>query len=410
MAAQPREMAVGNIVRRVLGLIREEYEGETRTGNVSVYSDSGLDSITGRRRGDSTGLLMSSLIALKPNTDGDAQAKPLTRPPPFVHPAGQFNSMFSLLSHPSSPNVSGTSTPPTTSHPSVPTSPAQPQTQPQSHPQTSSGPARDLKPGIIEGLQEILDELSTVDDQIASYSLDHIHSNEIILTHGSSLTVQKFLLKAASKRTFTVIVAEGFPNDHEATHARVLGVDPSSNYLDENDAMDEVPQDQFEKTLAQAGINVILIPDAAVYAIMSRVNKVILGTHAVLANGDLLAVAGARTIAKAARDHSTPVVVVTGVYKLSPVYPYDWEALVEVGDPGKVVPWDILGEVGGDHGDGTNDNDDWEGGNVVKVLNPVFDYVPAELVDLYVTNLGGHAPSFLYRVVGDHYRHEDINL
>jgi len=177
-----------------------------------------------------------------------------------------------------------------------------------------------------------------------------------------------------------------------------MGLDPT-NPIDDDDALDEVPQEQFQKTLAQAGINVILIPDAAVYAIMSRVNKVILGTHAVLANGGLLAVAGARTIAKAARDHSTPVVVVSGVYKLSPMYPYDWEALVEVGDPGKVVPWESLGEIG-------------EGGGekVVGVLNPVFDYVPAELVDLYVTNLGGHAPSFLYRVVGDHYRPEDINL
>jgi len=72
---------------------------------------------------------------------------------------------------------------------------------------------------------------------------------------------------------------------------------------------------------------------------------------------------------------------------------------VEVGDPGKVVPWEVLGGIG--EGDGEK---------VVSVLNPVFDYVPAELVDLYVTNLGGHAPSFLYRVVGDHYRHEDIHL
>ena len=33
-------------------------------------------------------------------------------------------------------------------------------------------------------------------------------------------------------------------------------------------------------TLAKAGMDVTLIPDSAVFAIMARVNKVIMGTHA----------------------------------------------------------------------------------------------------------------------------------
>ena len=117
-------------------------------------------------------------------------------------------------------------------------------------------------------------------------------------------------------------------------------------------------------------MTVILIPDSAIYALMSRVNKVILGTHAVLANGGLVAVAGARTIANAAREHSTPVVVLSGVYKLSPVYPFDFEALIEHGDAGKVVGYDDRDLV-----------------EKVQVVNPVYDYVPAELVNLYITNL-----------------------
>jgi len=90
----------------------------------------------------------------------------------------------------------------------------------------------------------------------------------------------------------------------------------------------------------------------------------------VLANGGLVAAAGARTIAQAARMHRTPVVVVTGVYKLSPVYPFDFESLIEYGDASKVFGYedgDLLDKV--------------------DVENPLFDYVPAELVDLYITNL-----------------------
>jgi translation initiation factor eIF-2B subunit beta len=48
------------------------------------------------------------------------------------------------------------------------------------------------------------------------------------------------------------------------------------------------------------GINTTLIPDAAVFALMSRVDKVIIGTHAVMANGGLVAPSGAYMIALAA--------------------------------------------------------------------------------------------------------------
>lgn len=42
-------------------------------------------------------------------------------------------------------------------------------------------------------------------------------------------------------------------------------------------------------------------------------------------------------ICQCAKAHRTPVVVCTGIYKLSPMYPFDTESLVEVGDTGKVL-------------------------------------------------------------------------
>ena len=361
--AQPREITVGNIVRRVLGVVREESEGDGE-GNASNFSDpGGMEKQLGHNRHPSlTSHMTSILMGVSP---GPAV---LDEPTRHLIPgrqltytqAPQFNSMFSLLSHPSSTTHSPTATPPSTSHSSH-------------HPHDiatfavprSTGPSRDLKPGIIEGIGEILEELYAVDSQIADISISHIHSNEIILTHGYSHTVHKFLLKAATKRTFTVILAEGYPNDHDATHSRVMGLNP-----DKGDHDEEEEKEQYKKTLCSAGITVILIPDSAVYALMSRVNKVILGTHCVLANGGLLASAGARTVARAAQEHSVPVLIVTGVYKLSPVYPFDWERLVELGEPWRVAPFE-----------------DEELAAQVNVLNPIFDYVPPDLVDLYVTNL-----------------------
>ena len=382
-AAQPREIAVSNIVRRVLGVIREEAE-EDRDGENSGFSEANSDSRPHTPRDSLSPRpgLSSSISTFSPLRHGglepmdtsiiSAASEDLFMPldsetnhrPPLLtshtsyavtNTAPMVTSMFSLLSHPASNTPSPTATPGTQS-------PA-PRRSLTPNALAALNSAKDLRAEVIEGIEEIIDELDQVDDQIAGYALEHIHSNEIILTHGSSATVQKFLLKAATKRKFTVIHAESFPNNHEATHSCVIGKQQS-------DSEDKLGQERFSKPLTAAGITVILIPDAAVFALMSRVNKVILGTHVVLANGGLVAAAGAKTIARAARVHRTPVVVVTGVYKLSPIYPFDFDSLIEYGDASKIF--------------GYEDGDLVE---KVDVENPLFDYVPAELVDLYITNL-----------------------
>ena len=45
-------------------------------------------------------------------------------------------------------------------------------------------------------------------ENIAAQALEHIHSNEVIMTIGFSRTVEAFLREAARKRKFHVIVAE----------------------------------------------------------------------------------------------------------------------------------------------------------------------------------------------------------
>ncbi|RPA85438.1 translation regulator GCD7 [Ascobolus immersus RN42] len=331
--AQPRELAVGNIVRRVLGLIREEVENDSPPPSASLPAGTTLS------------------LQSAHSTQGGVPAAPLGQP---------STSMFSLLSQNPTPQKD-----------------------------KSSHSSKNIKAGIMEGIREILDELSTADDLIAASALEHIHSNEIILTMGYSVTVQRFLLRAAQKRSFTVIIAEGYPNDQDKVH-QVLSGDPDSPG---NSQIAEDSHLTFQQTLTRAGLIVILIPDSAVYAMMSRVNKVILGTHAVTANGGLVAAAGAAVISKAAKEHRTPVVVVAGAYKLSPVHPFDVEGISEHGDPGKAVRWEDADMV-----------------ESCDVVNTLFDYVPPNMVDLYITNLGGHAPSYLYRIVADHYRPEDVSL
>ncbi|QSZ31662.1 hypothetical protein DSL72_001229 [Monilinia vaccinii-corymbosi] len=368
--AQPREMAVGNIVRRVLGMIRDE----AKEDRVEDISDSASTSQIGSPRHEGfsdMGLLRVATFSSRPplTTSHTSYA------PHYGVPVQQ--SMFNLLSAAPSP----ASTPPGTASPH-----GRSVVDMASLASKMASTTKDLKAEIINGIEEIIDELDQVDDQIASYAQEHIPEKEVILTHGSSRSVQKFLLKAAEKRKFTVIVAESYPNDHSTTHSTITG--KAEQYTDE-----DLDAETFLKPLSAAGITVTLITDAAVFAIMSRVNKVILATHAVIANGGLVAAAGARIIAKAAKFHRVPVMVVSGVYKLSPEYPFEFESLIEYGDPGSVVGFE-----------------NGEFVDKVEVDNPLFDYVSPDLVDLYITNLGAHAPSYLYRIVAEHYKSEDINF
>jgi translation initiation factor eIF-2B subunit beta len=42
----------------------------------------------------------------------------------------------------------------------------------------------------------------------------------------------------------------------------------------------------------------------------------------------------------------------------------------------------------------------------VATCHPLFDYVPPNLVSLFVLNVGSHPPSYIYQMVRDFY-HED---
>lgn len=124
------------------------------------------------------------------------------------------------------------------------------------------------------------------------------------------------------------------------------------------------------RALSSSGISSFLVPDSSIYAIMSRVNKVILSAHAILANGGMFSITGSLLAANAARVHSTPVVVCAGQFKLTPL----WNLYHDFGALDFADPSAVLG---------------FEEGNLVDkvdVLNPYYDYVGPELIDVYITN------------------------
>mmetsp|Transcript_9722 Transcript_9722/g.14485 ORF Transcript_9722/g.14485 Transcript_9722/m.14485 type:complete len:414 (-) Transcript_9722:47-1288(-) len=227
------------------------------------------------------------------------------------------------------------------------------------------GSLQELKNSILLEVGLLIEELESHIDSISEQAPMHIHANEVILTYGKSDTVESFL-ESAKDRNFEVIVAEAAP--HFRGH-------------------------MMAKNLSEKNIAATLIPDSAVYALMSRVNKVIIGTHALMANGGLLTFSGTYGVCLAAQAHSVPVLVACGLYKLSPLYPFDQDTYNEGFSPA------LISEIPG--------NDIAEN---VNVSVPAFDYIPPELVSLYITNIGGHNPSYLYRLLSEYYSQEDYDL
>ncbi|KAK4823143.1 hypothetical protein QYF61_026345 [Mycteria americana] len=229
-----------------------------------------------------------------------------------------------------------------------------------------STPYPPLRANVIEAINELLIELEGTTDNIAMQALEHIHSNEVIMTIGYSRTVEAFLKEAARKRKFQVIVAECAPfcQGHE-----------------------------MAVRLSKENIETTVMSDAAIFAVMSRVNKVIIGTKTILANGALIAVSGTHTLALAAKHHSTPLIVCAPMFKLSPQFPNEEDSFHKFVSPQEVLPFtegEILAKI--------------------NVHCPVFDYVPPELITLFISNIGGNAPSYIYRLMSELYHPDDYEL
>lgn len=343
LEAQPKELVIGNIVRRILALIRDEAAEDRNEPSSETQSEAPM---TPPHNANPTSL---SLLHSPPSTyakqdsAGDYltnPAVPQTRPGvvPSYSSVNIPKSLFHLLS--ASPPSHGDSlgSPHRNSGTSTPTRLAH---------QTSSQ-VHALRSEVIDGIEEIKDEISQVDDQIAALAEVQIRPGDHILVHQPSPTVERFVLRAAAKRKFTVLIVTEPPRKQ----------------------IEHVQYATFRKKLSSAGITVINVMNSGLMAYMSRVNKVILGARTIVANGGAVTDAGAAAIARAAREQGNAVVVLAGVYKLSPVNPFDEESLIEWGDSSSFVSF----------ADGSMVNN-------VEIRSPVTELVPAEFIDTYITNL-----------------------
>ncbi|KAI8010671.1 Translation initiation factor eIF-2B subunit beta [Camellia lanceoleosa] len=342
-AANPVELAVGNIVRRVLHIIREE-ELLLLTKDVG-----GLKLIVGSddedtAEGDYNHVASAAAVAASRNS--------LLRPSLHTLLENIQNSTLACQ------NSSGGDS------------------EEKSKSDKNSS-RRKVKHNVIEAVNILIEDIDACHELIAEQAVEHIHQNEVILTLGHSKTVLEFLSAAKEKkRSFRVFVAEGAPR----YQGHVLA-----------------------KELVKKGVQSTVVTDSAVFAMISRVNMVIVGVHAVMANGGVIAPVGMRMVALAARNYAVPLVVVAGTHKLCPLYPHNPEVLLnDMRCPSELV----------DFGEFSNCMDFGidSGAPLLHIVNPAFDYVPPELISLFITDIGGHNPSYIHRLIADYYSADDLVL
>ncbi|KAA1122150.1 GCD complex subunit gcd7 [Puccinia graminis f. sp. tritici] len=203
------------------------------------------------------------------------------------------------------------------------------------------------------------------------------------MTLDNSRTVTSFLQAAAkNKRKFTVIISETGP---EFRGRELSGKLTSSS--------PKIPN--------------IVTSDGSTFGLISRCTKLIIGCHIVFADGSILAKSGSLGLALAAKVHNVPVVVISGIFKFAPVYlsAGDQWTTLDIKTPDQVLAIDqILPDPppAASKSNRASIHPPPTPGQI-EVINPYYDHVPAHLISLFITNLGGHPSSLVYRLLKDLY-------
>ncbi|KAJ3423390.1 translation initiation factor eif-2b subunit beta [Anaeramoeba flamelloides] len=226
---------------------------------------------------------------------------------------------------------------------------------------------KSLKSVVQKQMVDVEEELKFTYDAISEQGIDLIHANEIILTFGYSKIVLELFKEVYKMRKFEVVVAESSPS--YSGH-------------------------KMAEELSKLEIPTTLINDSAIFSIMSKVNSVIVGTRYVMANGGLVAEIGINNLAVAAKIHALPFIVLFGNYQLSPYFPYDQDTFNIMRSPDEIFDQSEMKNL--------SEN--------AQIINPQHDYVPPELITLFINNDNGHQPSYIYRILQEHYSAQDLVL
>ncbi len=360
----PSELAVGNITRRVMYIIREEYSNKLRglSGAKAEVEQNAKDENvrdkkkrSGSRAGDD---LAASGTKSEKNVSELSLAKgsPRSRGRRSNGERGEADVGGRTMHQPSLSSVIGAWE-----------TELEPGATAEGFGLSQHFP--DMRQAVMGAVNELNDEIENIYGPICEQAQEHIHAEQCILAYGWSHVVELFLKAAAKRRKFQVVIAEASPELSGFKLAAALSAVPN--------------------------ITVTLIPDSAIYAIMSRVNKVIVSPHAVLNDGGAMFTAGHTMTAVVAREYNVPVVGLAAVFHLTPMSEQSYEF-----DQSKTFGQLLSPALAMAYNEPVYQDN-------VEVIIPAFDFVSPDLIGLYITNNGSHQPSYIHRLLAEVYHPSD---
>lgn len=175
-------------------------------------------------------------------------------------------------------------------------------------------------------------------EAIADKLYELINEGDKILTHSYSMTVINALTSIYKLKKFSVISTESRPSYEGLETARLL---------------------------AEKGVPVTIIIDAAIGVFMRDVDKVVIGADAILADYSIVNKVGSFPIALMAKEHHIPVIVVAESLKKIE----ENEIELEERESSELIPGALA-----DRG--------------VRARNPFFEKVPSKYISYIVTEAG----------------------
>ena len=250
-------------------------------------------------------------------------------------------------------------------------------------------PEKDAKEDICTAIDNFIRERITVaDTAIAGTTSAKIRDGSVVVTFGKSSIVEKSLLRA-----------------HEnGTRFRVVVIDSRPLFEGKN----------LAKSLANAGIEVQYMMHTAVSHALKDADLVLLGAHAMMANGRCYSRVGTAAVAMMAHMRDVPVIVCCESIKFTDRVALDSIVLNEIAPPDELViggeripegATEIKPEVPKGKAANNKKEEDkteeegavglskWRDVQGLQLLNILYDVTPAEYINMVITEYGSLPPS-----------------
>jgi ribose 1,5-bisphosphate isomerase len=210
---------------------------------------------------------------------------------------------------------------------------------------TATTNVNELREVAIKAASKFIEDSEKAVEKIGEIGARRIEDGDVLLTHCNSEAAISIILAAwRMGKKIQVYATETRPRFQGRETAKILG---------------------------KEGIPTCLIVDSAARYFLNKVNKVIVGSDAVAANGAVVNKIGTSMIALAAKEFRTPFYVASETYKFSPETTLGELIKIEERSSSEVI----------------SDKDLKGLGNVV-VKNPAFDVTSPEYIDLIITEKG----------------------